>query len=108
MQANKIFFDTTSSIDNNTETVYIFLRDTNIYTKTKRQSIFDYDMFNGCFMECKTFKNSEEVEQKAMSFAKEINARFVEVEEFIRIEKLTNKNRGARSFKIIEAMIRSY
>jgi len=106
MQGNKIFFDTNSTIDNNTETVYIFLRDTSIYTKVTRQKMFDLDMVNGCFLQCITYNTREEVEKRAKAFAQAINAREVEAEEFIKIEKLTENRRVAHAFNVAERMIR--
>ena len=118
MMANKIFFDLYSTCGGRMpydeyrkwydehNTVYIVLVDAKIYTKVKRETMFDMNLHCGCFLECRAYETPEDVEKSALDMAKRINARYVEPEEFKILEQAKEDMRVAKAFAIAENMIR--
>lgn len=117
MKANKIFFDLFSTsggeishedyrkwYDKN-DMVYIVLRDKSIYTKVHRKEMFDKNMHCGCFLETRPSRTPKEVRKEALALVKEINAIYVEPNEFIRIEQENEKERVSKAFARAEQLI---
>jgi len=118
MRANKIFFDLFSTSGgtlpyeeyrewyNKHDTVYIALLDAGIYTKVKRQEMFDKGMNLGCFIKHCPMSTPEKVTYAAMKIAEEHNLLFVTPDEFIQIEKSNENHRVAKAFATAERMIK--
>lgn len=119
MKANKIFFDLYSTSGGTLpkeeynkyydehDTVFICLMDAGIYTKVKRDEMFKRGMFHGCFIDSVCCRTGKEVIETATQFVNKHNLRFVEVDEFIKLEEVNNDVRVANAFATAECMIRN-
>ena len=117
MKANKVFFDLYSTSGGKipyeeykawyekNDIVYIVLVDEKIYTKVKRQEMFDKCLNHGCFLEHLAFETPEEVRSEALEFVKRLGASYVSVDEFIEIEHKQQSKRVASAFAFAEEMI---
>lgn len=117
MKANKIFFDLYSTSGGRVpydeyrkwyeknDIVYIVLVDSKIYTKVKRQTMFDMGLWGGCFIEDLAFDTPEEVRASALNIVREIGATYVEPQDFKRIEKQNEQERVSKAFAMAESMI---
>jgi len=117
MRANKIFFDLYSTSGGKipyeeyrkwyekNDLVYIVLVDEMIYTKVKRQEMFDKGMNCGCFIEHVCSDTPEEVRSEALRFIERVGASYVSVDEFIAIERKQQNKRVASAFAVAEEMI---
>ena len=117
MKANKIFFDLYSTgptrvskedynnYYRNHDLVYIALLDEGIYTRVHRQTMFDLNMHNGCFIEHLSFETEEDVRNAVLQFAKENDLIFVDAETFIKIEQRKMLTRDASALRIAEEII---
>jgi hypothetical protein len=89
------------------DTVYIILRSEGIYTKCKREKMFDLYLHHGCFIEHDSQLTPEDVRKVALGYVERENLNYVEAEEFKRIEEINRKERVAKAFSIAEKMIAS-
>lgn len=118
MRANKVIFDLYSTSGGKitpadykayyeaNNLVYIVLVDEKIYTKVKRDEMFDKGLNCGCFIEHKPSDTPSQVETSANALISTIGARFVSVNDFISIEEKNSANRVKRAFAVAEKMIR--
>ena len=118
VKANKIFFDLYSTCGGKMpyeeyrkwydqhDTVYIVLMDKGIYTKVRRQEMFDKGLQYGCFIEHCPYDTPEEVREHALKVVQEHNLMFVEPDEFVKLEKEQEDYRVAKAFQVAEQMIR--
>lgn len=117
MKANKIFFDLYSTCggampydeyrkwyDAN-DTVYIVLVDAKIYTKVKRQVMFEMGLNNGCMIEHYPFRTPLEVENHAMGFIQNLKAKYFPPKEFQEIEAKCESERVKKAFAYAEQLI---
>lgn len=116
MKANKLFFDiysTGGSIPyeeyrlfyKQNDTVYICLLDEGIYTKVKRQEMFDTNMHHGCFIEHYCSITADDVRTQALSYIEKYNLMYVTPEEFRRIEAKDPNHRYIKAFAEAEKII---
>lgn len=118
MKANKIIYDLYSTsggkmshedykkfYEKNDE-VYIILVDENIYTKVKRQVMFDKGLNLGCFIDHVPCDTPEEVRVEALRLVNDLHCVFVTVDEFKDIEKKKETSRVASAFFTAEQLIR--
>ena len=121
MRANKLFYDLYSTnaygplqslsyedyrkwYDKHDD-VYIILVDRRIYTRVKRQEMFNKGLHNGCFIEHFPFNTPEEVRTAALQKVKELDLMFVYPDEFKAIEQQNEDDRVAKAFLMAEQMI---
>lgn len=118
MRANKIFFDIFSTsgarmakdeykkwYDQN-DTVYICLMDLGIYTKVKRQEMFDTGMHYGCLIENICSETPDQVMQAAMYWVNTHGLTFVSPEDFREAERSGEAKRVQKAFAYAEALIK--
>lgn len=85
---------------------YILLTDCHIYTKVQAEEMFAKHMDCGCFIDFNWFRTQESLEGQLEYDKAKYNARFVEPDEFIRIEKGGEADRVRKAFAVAEQMIR--
>lgn len=102
--SNKFYFDNWEKA-NGQARVFIVLKSAKIYTVVSRQEMFDKGLFRGCFLETSRLETAKQSAIQAVSFIKEIGARYVSLDEFHAIEKAGETEWVAKAFATAEQMI---
>lgn len=102
--SNKFYFDNWEKA-NGQARVFIVLKNAKIYTVISRQEMFDKGLFGGCWVETSRLETAKQSAIQAVSFIKEIGARYVSLDEFNAIEKTVDAELVAKAFSTANRMI---